>query len=354
MAYWSLFRPIKTFGELKEQLGKQYSGDALWQKVTEAAKKNTNQNAVGCFVAGTVVHTRDGLRPIEQIQVGDYVLSRPESGNGETAYKRVVNTFEFDGKETWFVSWQDVSLVRRLRTDVTPEQYLEAHGKSFVVITPNHPFWVVSREEWIDNLYMEHYRYWPPYPERQWVWADRLVPGMTLLLADGRVVTVSGSYRVYRSDKDLQGWINESGDGLGVTINFANQQARSHVGVHDWSLYDAQLTDQRSRPAGYIENPNDSFADDFPPDEPAPHSWYLSKVYNLEVEGYHTYFVDKLGIWVHNTHCGKNESEILAENSKTYNSRLAFHHYLRTLPDDQLTGVRVVRDASYDPDEPDK
>lgn len=100
----SLFHPIKSFGELKEQLGKQFSGDALWQKVTEAAKKNTNQNAVGCFVAGTLVHTRDGLRPIEQIQVGDYVLSKPEDGNGETAYKRVVNTFEFEDKEAWFVS----------------------------------------------------------------------------------------------------------------------------------------------------------------------------------------------------------------------------------------------------------
>lgn len=309
----SLFHPINSFGELKEQLGKQYSGNALWQKVTEAAKKNT----VGCFVAGTLVHTRDGLRPIEQIKVGDYVLSKPEDGNGETAYKRVVKTFEFEYKETWFVSWQDVSLARRLRTDVTPEQYLEAHGQSFVVTTPKHPFWVVSCEG-LDDLFMEHYRYWPPYPERQWVRADRLVPGMTLQLADGRVVTVSESYRVYKTDKDLQGWINQSEDGLGVTINFANQQARPHVGVHDWSLYDAQLTDQRSRPAGYIENPNDSFADDFPPDEPAPHSWYWSKVYNLEVEDYHTYFVDNLGIWVHNTNCGKGESEVLVENNKTY------------------------------------
>lgn len=102
-----VFHPIKSFGELKEQLGKRYLGVAPWQKVTEAARKNTNQNAVGCFVAGTLVHTRDGLRPIEQIQVGDYVLSKPEDGNGETAYKRVVNTFEFADKEAWFVSWQE-------------------------------------------------------------------------------------------------------------------------------------------------------------------------------------------------------------------------------------------------------
>lgn len=74
-------------------------GKTLWEKVADAAKKNTNENAVGCFVAGTLVHTKEGLGPIEQIKVGDYVLSKPEEGGGETAYKRVVNTFEFEDKK---------------------------------------------------------------------------------------------------------------------------------------------------------------------------------------------------------------------------------------------------------------
>ena len=34
----------------------------------------------GGFVKGTLVHTREGLRPIEEIRVGDYVLSSPEDG----------------------------------------------------------------------------------------------------------------------------------------------------------------------------------------------------------------------------------------------------------------------------------
>ncbi|MDR2788675.1 MAG: Hint domain-containing protein [Candidatus Accumulibacter sp.] len=33
-----------------------------------------------CFAAGTLAHTKKGLKPIESIQVGDWVLSRPEGG----------------------------------------------------------------------------------------------------------------------------------------------------------------------------------------------------------------------------------------------------------------------------------
>jgi hypothetical protein len=31
-----------------------------------------------CFVSGTLVHTKNGLVPIEEIQVGDWVASRLE------------------------------------------------------------------------------------------------------------------------------------------------------------------------------------------------------------------------------------------------------------------------------------
>lgn len=45
-----------------------------------------------CFAAGTMIETADGDRPIEEIQIGDLVLSaNPETG--EIAYKPVVNTY---------------------------------------------------------------------------------------------------------------------------------------------------------------------------------------------------------------------------------------------------------------------
>ena len=33
---------------------------------------------IPCFAAGTLVHTKEGLKPIEDICVGDWVLSYPE------------------------------------------------------------------------------------------------------------------------------------------------------------------------------------------------------------------------------------------------------------------------------------
>ena len=45
----------------------------------------------GCFIAGTLVTTRSGLKPIEEIVIGDYVLSRNQE-TGETSYKKVTDT----------------------------------------------------------------------------------------------------------------------------------------------------------------------------------------------------------------------------------------------------------------------
>lgn len=45
-----------------------------------------------CFVSGTQVFTDQGLKNIEDIKVGDFVLSK-DPITGKTDYKPVVNTF---------------------------------------------------------------------------------------------------------------------------------------------------------------------------------------------------------------------------------------------------------------------
>ena len=45
----------------------------------------------GCFIEGILVTTKSGLKPIEEIKIGDYVLSRNEETR-EDSYKKVTDT----------------------------------------------------------------------------------------------------------------------------------------------------------------------------------------------------------------------------------------------------------------------
>jgi hypothetical protein len=73
-----------------------------------------------CFVAGTDILTRDGEKDIENIQVGDWVLSDDPNTVGEIEYKQVLNTFV---KET-------TNLV---------DIYIDGEK---ITTTEEHPFWV--------------------------------------------------------------------------------------------------------------------------------------------------------------------------------------------------------------------
>lgn len=90
----------------------------------------------GCFIAGTLVHTKEGLVPIEKIQVGDWVLSKHESGQGECVYKRVTQTFAHPDQEVMGVSFGDKLPDGTWWGDV-------------LLATLNHPFWTESKG-WVE------------------------------------------------------------------------------------------------------------------------------------------------------------------------------------------------------------
>ena len=135
-----------------------------------------------CFVAGTLVTTEQGQKPIEEIKVGDKVLSEnPETG--EIAYKTVEETYINETDELIHV---------------------HINGET-ISATPNHPFYV-------DKL--------------GWTLAKNLRAGDVLVLSNGEFVVVE--------------WIQHE----------------------------------------ILENP--------------------IKVYNFEVEDFHTYFVGESSVLVHN------------------------------------------------------
>ena len=171
------------------------------------------------MVAGTLVHTDKGLVPIEQLKVGDMVLSKDESNTGEQAYKRVVSTFKsatrqpimavpflsqslddiaenlrdfacplfnYDGPEGTITFDQEKFDVRakevteffeqKYKTSFGPHDVPSRYYSSYdmhLFCTDNHPFWVV---------------------DQGWIEAEELCASGTLQSYDGDVLRVTDEF----------------------------------------------------------------------------------------------------------------------------------------------------------------
>lgn len=77
-----------------------------------------------CFVAGTIVHTRDGLKPIEDIQVGDLVASKDEFTK-EITWKPVVDLLRNHNKRILNITLSN-----------------SKGDQDLIGVTEEHPFWV--------------------------------------------------------------------------------------------------------------------------------------------------------------------------------------------------------------------
>ena len=67
--------------------------------IYKQAKENALSSSMGCFMKGILVETEEGWTPINELKVGDWVMSHPENGIGEAAPKQVVNTFRYEDKK---------------------------------------------------------------------------------------------------------------------------------------------------------------------------------------------------------------------------------------------------------------
>lgn len=199
------------------------------------------------FAAGTLVHTTLGPVPIEHVEVGSWVLSQPDVA-GPQSYKRVIKTFCFEDQEMYVVKWYTAAAraaARQANTTVPLEQF---HA---TVVSGPHPFWVKGLG---------------------WTRADQLENHNELELADGRAAFVSTIDKVYRTTVDNVGWVR----GRGIDDDYGRLlYLRGGLIVlgHDRVLNDG---------VEWWEGDQ----------------WLLSAVHNLEVEDYHTCYVDALGVWV--------------------------------------------------------
>lgn len=119
-----------------------------------------------CFVAGTLVHTKDGLKQIEEIKVGDEVLSYNE-GSGEVEYQKVVTTFSNSSSNLFEIN---------IEGEIKP-----------LIVTNAHPFYVYRARS---NLLGKDDK------EGAWIHSDKLQAGDEVLRPDGTWVKVLAVNRV--------------------------------------------------------------------------------------------------------------------------------------------------------------
>jgi hypothetical protein len=194
------------------------------------------------FAAGTLVHVKGGTKPIEQIRVGDEVLSKSVS-DGRQEYKRVLRLFVYK-PETIMEAGYVLS---------------EKPNYIYTIVTSlNHMFWVV---------------------DDGWTAAKRLpfgpnAFGKRVELADGRYVEVGWSNNIYISNTPNVGWRpSYMGDVCrpGALWDYVNHPLISTEVMALEEIQEFELDDP------YLKLP----------------------VYNQEVEDFHTYYVGEHGVLVH-------------------------------------------------------
>lgn len=230
----------------------------------------SNQNG---FVAGTLVHTDKGLVPIQDVYVGDLVLSRPELGgkDAQTEYKKVVRSFCSGEAEQIRLNCQCDSEY----DDIDAPIYIE--------------FMSSNNKVWVEGL-------------KKWVSVSELGIGASLSDIDNkdnlRILSLENVYKAYVNEKIIIGCCHKPSFGSGE-----EQELDMFIQFDkDKLLIDADyMADYKISEANFIKyelDISEKIYDNYQNNKIWNRELRVS-VYNLEVEDFHTYFVGELGVWVH-------------------------------------------------------
>jgi hypothetical protein len=193
----------------------------------------------GGFVKGKLVHTREGLKPIEEIKAGDHVLSSPDDGSGGEDFRRVLR-----------------ALVQEERTI-----------RALVVAGPD-----TSHGEWIAAFGKQ--RFW--IEGVGWSGADDVYREDAMRGLKGTRFGVVQQHPVYRTEVAGIGWTQSS-----------EEMRRSRGSRYDYA--NARMVPADSE---YVL-PEEMFVDGGDPQ-------LKVTVHAIEAEEYRTYYVGKSGVWVYN------------------------------------------------------
>ena len=338
-------RPDPVFKWAKES-----GGNALWDKIIAEAKRQMQEP--GCFVAGTLVHTQEGLRPIEQIKVGDLVLSKPESGEGEQSYQPVTKTFSYENRELYLVGMNELDRVT---------SHVVRRETEYLAVSGSHPIWVEyfrqlprpSNGEPIITpvnawLTVEEYYLKVWQAKENWYEKKANPPEAYAVLGNGSRVVLYEPTRILKGPSPNEG------------VEFSDHDETWSEGCMGSRVYfGARGAEKRMLEApsvtwlGDAEEANYDYTG-YDVDSPMSlvkrsggHLPIRRTVYNIEVANTHTYFVGELGLWVHN----KNPSSVpllpaVAQSPTqnlgvyvTTNGLSLFHAKLKKIPGNRGIGI---------------
>jgi hypothetical protein len=264
--------------------------------MTYQKTNNSQSPVISGFVAGTLVHTDKGFVPIEQLKVGDWVLSKHESGQGEQAYKRITKTFKSQEK---------------LPVVVVPfGKSMASYDTMHLFCTANHPLWCPKRQQWLAAI---DFKYGQQLIDLHGQTVD-INDDVGYVMATGKAKI--GICHAYYMD-------HRSNTGYGKMVDFAANKIRFVGGDEPlWGWVSDRYnwhTDEDT-----VLLPRYGRIKDFPqyslarfywrayedrycgrhefvyPGTPNPNfeGTFKAYVYNIEVEDFHTYYVGKTGICV--------------------------------------------------------
>ena len=274
---WSYKQREKLLATDKD---KPLSGEELNKKLYDQAfdikkLKEETTYVSACFAAGTLVHTDKGLIPIQDIRVGDKVLSRDENDpNGELCYKSVLKTVKTPNQEVFRFTY------------CAEDQYdVIESNLSYVIATKDHPFWNNTEGRWCPTIDMSS--------------------GAEILLAN------QGDMEYYFLANNQ---IYQTCNSKGVVFGYCDNPLSETSPIQIKSIF--EITSEH-----VISYFNPLSLETFKPNNGSSLNYeergdiakyaedkaLLCDVYNIEVEDYHTYFVGEEGVWVHNTNCGMEQ-----------------------------------------------
>jgi len=247
------------------------------------------------FVAGTLVHTDQGLVPIEEIKVGDMVLSKPESKEGDLAYQPVAQTFVSDDKEIWGLFYWSYNV---------ETGFPDANDTRVIFVTGGHPIWVQEYESSNESDVVK---------VNNWMRPDEIFELGALaigkVLLDGVVIQMYAKPILITSFADIGYMLSEWDHDPEFIVEFEANKVTAydvqHIFLGTNPDPDSVYSDTNRILTGYedlgvvkkfitcLEN---STLGGF-------YDRYKARVYNFTVDNYHTYFIEERGLWVKSSDC---------------------------------------------------